>query len=99
MNQRKFAIVVTQGFLLVSFALDILTLLAILFPFVSPLMARWGAISGGLLGGVMVLLAMRFLKSGRRPDARTLFFYTLLYLPLMMFASYLAWVAIAVPAT
>ena len=76
-----------------------LTLLAVLFPFVSPLMAKWGAITGGLLGGFMVLLAARFLKSGKRADARTLFFYTLLYLPLMMLASYFAWVAIAVPET
>lgn len=73
----------------------VLTVLSILFPFFSVSMAGWGAISGGLLGAVMVLLSWRFLKSGQRADARTLFFYTLLYLPLMMIASYLAWQATA----
>ncbi len=75
-----------------------LTLLAVAFPFLSPSMAKWGAIPGGLLGGVMVLLAAKFLQSGERADARRLFFYTLLYLPLAMLASYLAWVPSAAPA-
>ena len=68
-----------------------LTLLAVVFPFVSDHQRPWGAVAGGLLGSVMVLLAVRFLRSGKRTDARTLFFYTLLYLPLMMIASYGAW--------
>lgn len=68
-----------------------LTALAVVFPLVSPLMATWGAVPGGLLGVVMVLLAAKFLKSGERADARRLFFYTLLYLPLAMVASYLSW--------
>jgi len=76
-----------------------LSLLAVAFPFVSPLMAKWGAVAGGLLGFAMALLASRFLRSGSRTDARRLFFYTLLYLPLMMLASYLAWVAAAAPQT
>ena len=75
-----------------------LTLLAVAFPFLSPSMAKWVAIPGGLLGGVMVLLAAKFLQSGERADARRLFFYTLLYLPLAMLASYLAWVPSAAPA-
>lgn len=54
-------------------------------------LAMWHAAAGGLLGAVMVWLAVRFLRSGRREDARTLFFYTLLYLPLAMVAGYLAW--------
>lgn len=70
-----------------------LTALAVAFPFVSPRMAWWGAPAGGILGVCMVLLAVRFARSGERSDARRLFLYTLLYLPLMMFASYLAWVA------
>lgn len=74
-----------------------LTMLAIVFPFVSPEMEKWGAAGGGILGLVMVLLSHRFLKSGERGDARRLFFYTLLYLPAMMLASYLAWKAVAVP--
>jgi len=73
----------------------VLTVLSIAFPFITSLMAGWGALSGGLLGVVMVLLSLRFLKSGKRDDARVLFFYTLLFLPLMMIASYLAWRAVA----
>jgi protoheme IX farnesyltransferase len=73
----------------------VLTVLSMAFPFVSTHMAEWGAVSGGLLGAVMVALSLRFLKSGKRDDARVLFFYTLLYLPLMMIASYLAWRAAA----
>lgn len=74
-----------------------LTMLAIVFPFVSSEMEKWGAAGGGILGFVMVLLSHRFLKSGERGDARRLFFYTLLYLPAMMLASYLAWKAAAAP--
>lgn len=74
----------------------VLTLLSIAFPFLTQSMEKWGALSGGLLGALMVLLALRFLRSGKRTDARTLFFYTLLYLPLMMIASYLAWRGTAV---
>ncbi|MCB1205598.1 MAG: heme o synthase [Verrucomicrobiae bacterium] len=70
-----------------------LTLLAAVFPFVSTDMSAWGAAPGTFLGGVTALLAAKFLKSGDRSDARRLFFYTLIYLPLMMVASYLAWVA------
>ena len=40
----------------------------------------------------MLWLSVKFLKSGDRKDARTLFFFTLLYLPLMMIVSYFAWV-------
>ncbi len=73
----------------------VLTVLSIAFPFITPHMAWWGAVGGGILGALMVLLSLRFLKSGKRGDARGLFFYTLLYLPLMMIASYLAWRAVA----
>ena len=73
----------------------VLTTLSIVFPFVSTHMAGWGAVSGGVLGAVMVTLSLRFLKSGKRGDARALFFYTLFYLPLMMISSYLAWRAAA----
>jgi len=73
----------------------VLTVLSIAFPFVTSHMAWWGAVGGGILGGIMVVLSLRFLKSGKRDDARILFFYTLLYLPLMMIASYLSWRAVA----
>jgi heme o synthase len=68
-----------------------LTLLGILFPLLTSAMQGWGAVCGGLLGGITVWLAWKFLKSGERPAARSLFYFTLLYLPLMMIASYLAW--------
>ena len=42
----------------------------------------------------MIYLSVKFLKSGERQDARVLFFYTLLYLPLMMIVSYLSWLTI-----
>lgn len=68
-----------------------LVLLGLLFPIFTPAMKVWGAVACGLPGIAMVWLAYRFLKSGRREDARTLFFYTLLYLPVMMIVSYFAW--------
>lgn len=67
------------------------TLLGLVFPFLLDSMITWGAIPGTLLGLVMVWLAVKFLKTGDREKARTLFFYTLLYLPLMMAASYFFW--------
>jgi len=69
----------------------LLALLGILFPLGTPVMAAWGAAGGGGLGLVMAWLAFRFLRSGERRDARTLFFYTLIYLPLVMAISYIAW--------
>lgn len=66
-------------------------LFGLLFPILSPVIATWGAIPCGLLGAVMVWLSLKFRTSGARSDARRLFFYTLLYLPLMMASSYLAW--------
>lgn len=72
-----------------------LTLLGILFPLVSSAMQGWGTLSGGLLGGITVWLAWKFLMNGERGAARSLFYFTLLYLPLMMIASYLAWIGVS----
>ena len=69
-----------------------LVLLGLLFPLLTPVMAKWGAVVCAVPGIFMVWLAFRFLKSGERKDARTLFFYTLIYLPIMMLISYLAWI-------
>ena len=66
-------------------------LLGVLFPLFTSIMSWWGAIGGGILGLWMLWVSVRFLKSGDSKDARTLFFFTLLYLPLMMIVSYLAW--------
>jgi len=66
-------------------------LLGAAFPLAAGLMSPWAALPGGALGAVMVLLAWRFLRGGRREEARRLFFYTLLYLPLMMSVAYLSW--------
>ena len=68
-----------------------LVILFIAFPVLSSEMEIWGAVPGGVLSAVMVWLSVRFLKTGERGDARKLFFYTLLYLPLIMMASYLSW--------
>lgn len=76
----------------IAIGFSVLTLLlGALYPVWSPTIQGWGAIPCGLLGAVMLWLAIRFFRSGERADARRLFFYTLLYLPLMMLASYLAW--------
>ncbi len=69
----------------------LLTFATALFPVFFSEMAIWGIIPMVLLGSPMVFLALRFRRTGERKDARTLFFYTLLYLPLVMVASYLAW--------
>ncbi len=57
----------------------------------SGIMSMWAALFEFLLGGVMLFLALRFQKSRERSDARTLFFYTLIYLPLAMGLAYVAW--------
>ncbi|MEM7602658.1 MAG: heme o synthase [Verrucomicrobiota bacterium] len=69
----------------------LVVLFGVLFPLLAPVMMSWGAIPCGILGVVMLVLALKFRRTGERSDARKLFFYTLLYLPLMMAASYLAW--------
>ncbi|MDF1656453.1 MAG: heme o synthase [Verrucomicrobiales bacterium] len=69
----------------------LVVLFGVLFPLLTPVMAGWGTVPCGLLSLVMLLLALKFRRSGTRDDARRLFFYTLLYLPLMMIAAYLAW--------
>ncbi len=70
---------------------SLLFLVGLAFPIFSPLMSSWGAIAGSFLGACMVGLSIVFFKSGERRDARILFFFTLLYLPLMMFSTYLFW--------
>lgn len=69
----------------------LVVLFGLLFPLLTPTLAAWGAVPGALSGAVMLFLALRFRRSGTREDARRLFFYTLLYLPLMMIFAYLAW--------
>lgn len=51
----------------------------------------WG-IGGTLLALVMAALAFRFMKHGERPNARRLFFFTLLYLPISLGLLAIAWV-------
>lgn len=51
----------------------------------------WG-IGGTLLALVMAVLAFRFMKLGERPNARRLFFFTLLYLPISLGLLAIAWV-------
>lgn len=67
------------------------TLFLPILPVVTGVVSVWFLIPGVLTGLVMTWLAYRFFKSRQRPDARTLFFYTLLYLPLLLTAALLAW--------
>ncbi len=53
--------------------------------------AFWFAVPGVILGVLMIWLSIRFVKTRQRPDARKLFFYTLLYLPLILGFAYGAW--------
>lgn len=62
-----------------------------LLPVVTKVVAVWFLAPGILLGALMVWLALRFYRSRERSDARTLFFFTLLYLPLILTAALLAW--------
>jgi len=58
----------------------------------SGIMSMWAIAAGLVLGGIMIKFALRFYKSRERKDARSLFFYTLIYLPVAMVLSYLAWI-------
>ena len=54
--------------------------------------ANLGFLVGGiLLSGVMLLLAVKFRRSCTRSAARKLFFYTLIYLPLVLLLLVLTW--------
>jgi len=44
------------------------------------------------LGAYMCVLAIKFMKSSERSDARKLFFFTLMYLPLVMIIGYFGWI-------
>ncbi len=66
-------------------------LLIVGFPLLSADMAVWGCFPNAVLGGLLVFWSLRFLKSGERKHARSLFLCTLLFLPASMIVSYLAW--------
>lgn len=68
-----------------------LVLLLPVLPVATGLVAPWFLVPGMGAGGLMVWLALRFQRSRERRDARTLFFFTLLYLPLILGASLLGW--------
>ena len=51
----------------------------------------WFAIPGILLGLGMTFLALRLVKTRERSDARKLFLYTLLYLPVFLGIALIAW--------
>ncbi|MEO0416873.1 MAG: heme o synthase, partial [Verrucomicrobiota bacterium] len=52
----------------------------------------WAAAVVFLLGCVAIWLSLKFLRSGERGAARTLFFYTLMYLPIAMIVIYIGWI-------
>ncbi|MCL4104710.1 UNVERIFIED_CONTAM: hypothetical protein GTU68_004664 [Idotea baltica] len=70
---------------------SILVALLPLIPVFSKLTPWWFAIPGILLGVGMICLALKFVKTRERRDARKLFFYTLLYLPIFLGIALAAW--------
>jgi len=65
-----------------------------LLPVVTGVTHWWFLLPGVALGAIMLRLSMRFRRSRDRGDARKLFFFTLLYLPLVLFAAIAAWVRV-----
>ncbi len=59
---------------------------------VAGVIAWWAAVGISLAGGVMCYLSFVFLMSSLRVDARKLFFYTLVYLPIVMSIGYFGWI-------
>ena len=74
-----------------SIVFSLLTSLMPILPVVTGVTAFWFLAPGLLSGGAMVWLAFRFHRSRERKDARTLFFFTLLYLPFILTTALLAW--------
>lgn len=69
----------------------ITVLFIVAFPLIWQGMAWWGIFPNAALGGVLAFHSFRFLRSGERTHARSLFFFTLLFLPAMMIVSYISW--------
>lgn len=74
-----------------ALAFSALVLVLPVLPVATCLVAPWFLVPGGLSGALMLWLAWRFHRSRERKDARTLFFFTLLYLPIILAASLVAW--------
>ncbi|MCB1230414.1 MAG: heme o synthase [Verrucomicrobiae bacterium] len=62
-----------------------------LLPVLTGVVSLWFLPPGFFLGWSMAWLAARFFRSRKRVDARRLFFFTLLYLPLILTAALLTW--------
>lgn len=77
------------GRLTVGFS--IITFLFLLFPYFSGHASIVYLLGTLLFTGFLLALSLRFYKSRERKHARQLFFYTLLYLPLMLGVVLLAW--------
>lgn len=71
---------------------SVFTVLIPIMPVISGEAAMWFLIPGMALGGIMMKYALQFRKVRTREKARSLFFYTLAYLPLILIFSLLAWV-------
>lgn len=78
------------GKLALGYSLGLLAF-TVIFPLLSGIMAWWSALLGALLGARFVTLSHRFYRGGDRRDARKLFVYSLLYLPLELLIAYFAW--------
>lgn len=63
-----------------------------IFGGVASVLNWWAALVFIGLGGYMCYLSFVFLKSSQRSDARKLFFFTLMYLPLVMIFGYFGWI-------
>lgn len=63
-----------------------------IFGGIAKVITWWSAIGFILLSAYMVYLSYLFLKSSQRSDARKLFFFTLLFLPLVMILGYFGWI-------
>jgi protoheme IX farnesyltransferase len=62
-----------------------------ILPVATGVVTSWFLVPGLAAGLFMLWLAWRFFRSRERRDARSLFFFTLLYLPVILLASLLTW--------
>lgn len=69
-------------------------LLLPLLPVLTGVTHWWFLLPGFALGAIMLWLSLCFRRTRERSDARKLFFFTLLYLPLALFAAIAAWVQV-----
>lgn len=77
------------GGLAVLFSVCLLAVMAI--PAAAGDAGRWFLPLAGILSAAMILLSIRFVRQRTRPAARTLFLYTLVYLPALLGVALATW--------